>query len=121
MKIVNLTLLCLCFLLAMSTANAQKASKLEKKAEAKIETLNQKLIKVNPKLALSDDQTKAAFDIFFEAQKSMKKVNKEVSDATEKKEALKTIRKEMNISIRKKVLNKEQKKALQKGDKKDKN
>jgi hypothetical protein len=96
--------------LVTSAAICQKKNK--DKATEKVNLLNAELVSINPNLALSEDQKKDAYEIYFNGLNALKNAAKLAETEESRKKAQAPIRKEMNTNIRKNVLTKKQRKAL---------
>jgi hypothetical protein len=106
------TLTALLFLfVALMPAMAQKA-KLEDKAKESVTALNTQLTTANPALALSEEQQKAAYEIYLAGESAIAEKRKTVTTDEEKKAVLQPIRKEMNMNVKKNILTKEQRDAI---------
>jgi ABC-type transporter MlaC component len=111
--LITIMVIALSFTIGMSQDN-----RMEKKANEKVQELDQLLIAQNPDLALSEEQKEQIFQVHLQKMIDVKAINK--SDATdeEKKKAKKKIYKQVGKKITNEILNKEQRKA--KRDSKDK-
>jgi len=108
----------------VSTIGFSQTSKMEEKAKAKVEQLNQLISGENPEAALTDDQKAKIFDLYLQRFVDIKKINKSDLSDEEKKAQKKAIYRKVGKTINKEVLTKEQiiaKKNARKKKKENKN
>ncbi len=115
---ILLTFLVLTF---VSTIGFSQTSKMEEKAKAKVEQLNQLILGENPEAVLTDDQKAKIFDLYLQRFVDIKKINKSDLSDEEKKAQKKAINRKVGKTINKEVLTKEQRIAKKNANKKKKN
>ena len=94
-------------LLCAGPVAAQSAAKIEKKAAAKVEQLDQRISESNPDLALTEVQQTVIHDMYVSLFAKMKALKGEADEKNRKKAA----RRAVNQSINKEILTREQRKA----------
>ena len=104
----------------MGTSVFSQTTKMEERANKKVEQINQLISSENPDLALTEDQKTKIYDLYLQKLVEIRKINKSDLSDEEKKSQRKAINQKTGKTINMDVLTKEQRQARKNAKRKKK-